>query len=186
MSMEEARIDKSKYVKGLHIEKGSNKKRFETTFTIPGVKDDGSIVPQEYRVILTNSVRKHLVPIVRKDLPEDSIYIDSIASLIFSNKQSKFSVPVGVTVNSGEVFSTVVKSVFLYIERFRPSGITFYPAHADLRAPYWLISSEIEKSELQINPRYFFTNPITSKNNGSIYLVQEKYIEAYKRIKNID
>ena len=172
-------LDKSKYV-DLEIVKDS-RSDYSTKFTIPGLDSNGESVDQTYIVSITGSKVGYAF-VDRKDYPVDQVKLPNVATLVFQNTSTGFSQP-NLQMNSGQIFATVVKSAFDYIKKYRPSAFVFTPAHEGLRGSYYLMSSQIEKSVILVNPRYIFANPRSAKDSGGMYIIQEKYLELYKQAK---
>lgn len=180
MDIEEARIDNGKYAP---IEITSDtKSHFSAKITLPADQSTDNTVNQ-YTVSIGNH-KEALVNFQRSDYPEGQAKIANKVNLSFQSVSSGYTIPQGSSVSAGLVFQSVIKCMQYYMKKYKPSGASFTAASDELKRSYYLMSSEVERSELFKDPGYIFANKDVAIRRNHFDLVTKPIAEAYKAAMN--
>lgn len=180
MKVEEARIDNGQYAP-IEIT-NDTKMSFSAIITLPAEQSTAGS-ENKYTVHISNH-REATILFNRPDYPQGAAKIANKVSLTFQSASSGYTIPQGSSVSAGVVFQSVIKCMHYYIKKYRPSGIGFTAASDELKRSYFLMSSEVERSELFTDPSYMFANKSVAIAQNSFNLVRKSIAEAYKAAMN--
>ena len=180
MKVEEARIDNGQYAP-IEITNDS-KMSFSAIITLPAEQSTAG-TENKYTVHISNS-KEGLVRFNRSGYPEGKARIANKVSLSFQSTTSGYTIPQGSSVSAGIVFQSVIKCMEYYVKKYKPSGISFMAASDELKRSYFLISSEVERSELFTDPSYMFANKDVAIERNRFDLIRKSIAEAYKAAMN--
>jgi hypothetical protein len=167
-------LDKYVKVKILKSTKGD----FSASFLIPaiaGLNDTGQDIT--YTVKLHDSKNANFFTINNSD-GKGGIRCNT-AVLVFSNNMSNMaqvSANGQPQVNASIVFTTVVKCVDVYVQKFKPQSVCFSPYHEGLRKPYIILCKLAER---QFKYKWINPNSINNRDTSTFVLVHTEIYEKW-------